>query len=129
MYNYMLGYNTSFSNFSISLDGGQTIIKDYQDNKIANMFTYSSFIDWKIIPKKLFTSFGIANNRNMAGILSSSSSRMSYVYKLGYRFAKGMGLDLEGGYTPYKDYYNSINNYDEKYVYLRYTYDFSIRLN
>jgi len=128
MYNYMLGYNTTLGKFSISLDGGQTIIKDYQDSKIANIFTYSANAEWKIIPKILFTGIGIANNRNMAGLLSVSSARMSYIYKIGYRFAKGMGLDLEGGYTPYKDYSNSINNYDEKYVYLRYTYDFNIHL-
>ncbi len=128
MINYMLGYNTSFNKFSISIDGGQTTIKDYQDNKIANIFSYAALIDWKIIPKKLFTGFSISNNRNMAGILSASSSRMSYIYKLGYRFGKGMGIDAEGGYTPYQDYNMAINNYDEKYIYIRYTYDFNLKI-
>ncbi len=128
MYNYMIGYNTSINKFTVSIDGGQTIIQDYQDNKIANIFSYAAIIDWKIIPKKLFTGFSISNNRNLASTLSPSSSRMSYIYKIGYRFAQGMGLDAEGGYTPYTDYNTAINNFDEKYVYIRYTYDFNLHL-
>ena len=128
MYNYMIGYNATLNKITVSIDGGQTTIEDYQNNKIANMFTYSAILEWKIIPKKLFTSAGISNNRTMSTILSPASLRMGYIYKIGYRVKNGMGLDLEGGYTPYKDYGNSINNYEEKYVYLRYTYNFNLHL-
>jgi len=128
MYNYMTGYNATLKKVTVSVDGGQTIIEDYQNNKIANIFTYSVILEWKIIPNRFFTSAGIANNRTMMSMLSPASLRMGYIYKAGYRLKNGMGLDLEGGYTPYKDYGNSLNNYDEKYIYVRYTYNFNLHL-
>ncbi len=129
MSNYLLGYNADFKRFAINTDGGQTVIKDFEDNKIANIFTYSGNFEYKIIPKTLTTSFGVSNNRNLRTYLSTSSSRMAYIYRIIYRCANGMEFNLEGGYTPYKDYNESVNNYDEKYVYLRYTYNFDFHLH
>jgi hypothetical protein len=128
MYNYLAGAGISIINrINLTMDGGRTVITDYQKRELANLFTYSIFGEWQIKPKVIFTSMGISNNKALASLYTPESTRMSYIFRVGARFLKGMGIDVEGGYTPYKEAVSNLNNYDETYVYVRYKYNFSFR--
>jgi hypothetical protein len=127
-YNYMFGLNEGLSKaFSINADYGQTVIKNSRNSEISHVTTYSFFAEWQTQNRKFYTSAGVSNNQVMPTLLSVDSYRLATIVRMGYRFYKSMGLDLEMGYSPYKEKLKDLNDYSEKYVYLRYLYDFNFR--
>lgn len=127
-FNYMVGLNEGITSaFSIIADYGQTIIKNNQSDRLSGINTYSLFAEWQIHPQKVNTSLGISNNQVMSAIFSPQSYRLSAIFRVGYQFYRSMALDLEMGYSPYKEKLKEINDYVEQYVYLRYLYNFDFR--
>ncbi len=124
MYNIMFGLNESISNnLNINADIGKALIKGDSSITVSNINTYNLSIDWRIKPGKYYTSLAFSNNTALATALSNPSYRLSLIARFGYKFYKGMGIDIEGGYQPYRDQTNSTNNYNDAYIYIRYSCD------
>lgn len=127
LYNGMFGINEGISpKLNINADIGKAITRGDSSREISNNNTYNLSIDWKIKPGKYYTSLAFSNNTALATILSNASYRLSLIARFGYKFYKGMGIDLEGGYQPYRDQSNSLNNYNDAYIYIRYSCDLSM---
>jgi hypothetical protein len=126
--NYSLGVSENFfKNYTVSVDAGKTLLKNAATDKLTDIFTYSLFGQVNIKGDKAYTSIGVSNNKNYATMFSNESSRMSLIFRAFYKFYKGMGFYLEAGSQPYREPVKVDNNYEEKYIYLRYTYDFDFK--
>ena len=94
---------------------------------MSDVLVYNFSLDWQIKPKLFFTSVAISNNQmttyTPVYLYSYPTYRMAYIVRFGVRFFKGMGIDVEGGYQPFIDRFNTVNNYNETYGYIRYTCD------
>ena len=124
--NWLLGISENFATkFTVNADGGKTLITNPANGNISNIAVYNLTVDWQIRPQHYFTSLSVSNNKTYFTPYSDQSYRLSVIYRFGYRFAHGMGVDLEGGYQPFTDQTNSLNSYSELYGYIRYTCDLS----
>ncbi len=112
---------------NVNADIGQTIMTGSDNNKMSDVLVYNFSLDWQIKPKLFFTSVAISNNQmttyTPVYLYSYPTYRMAYIVRFGVRFFKGMGIDVEGGYQPFIDRFNTVNNYNETYGYIRYTCD------
>ncbi len=127
-YNIMLGVGESITEkINISLDGGKTIIHNFEKKVISNLFTFTGNIRWQIKPKRIYTAISVSSNLTRATMYSNETQRFSLIGSFGFKFYKGMGIDADFGYQPFTDKSNSLYNFKEKYIYFRYTYDFDFR--
>lgn len=125
LYNYMAGWGLSWGKqYSLNADAGKLIIQDNDRDKISDVFSYSVVAQWKTVNQKVYASGSVANNRILATLFSTPSTRLAVSVRTGFKFLKGMALDLEGGIQPYRESYSVINDFTEKYIYVRYTYNF-----
>ncbi len=90
---------------------------------LSDMVLYNIGLDFEIIQKHLHTSLYLSNNKTTMSVFTNETYRQSIIAKASFRFLKGMGIDIEGGYQPYIDVTNSNNNYNEIYGYIRYSCD------
>jgi hypothetical protein len=122
-YNGSIGLNENFgSRYNLNVEFGKTLLKNKDEDKLSDINTYSLAFDWQIKPEKLFTTLTVSNNQVFATIYSEESYRLATGLRLSYRFWRGMGVDVEGGYQPYRSKSN-LNSYDESYFYVRYLCD------
>ena len=124
-HNTMFGITEKFSErHSAQASYGKTIVSGGStDARITDYNTYNLSFDWQIKPGKYFASISMSNTNTLATISSNQSNRLSAILRGGYKFYKGMELNLEGGYQPFRDVTITVNNYNETYFYIRYTSD------
>jgi hypothetical protein len=128
-YNYMIGVSETISKLvTVNAEYGKTLVRNTTRENITNINTYSLFTDWQVKRDKLTASAGLTNNRVALTAFSPETYRLSVIGRLAYKFYKSMSIDVEGGYSPYKEKVIDVNNFDEKYVYVRYLYDFDFKL-
>jgi hypothetical protein len=126
--NIMLGIGERFyKTFSLSIDGGKTLVYDAGKKKLSDFNSYSGTLDWRNKSQKFHASFSATNNTTIATILSNQTSRVSLVVRSGIKFWHRMALDLEYGYQPFHDTTTPENNYGEQYFYARYSFDIDTR--
>jgi hypothetical protein len=122
--NGMIGVSEGLSRkLNLTADVGKTIITGYDNERLSDVLVYNFSIDWQIKPQHYFTSFALSNNQAFLTPFSNPSFRFSAIGRFGYRFYKGMGIDVEGGYQPFFDQLNAYNSYNELYAYVRYSCD------
>jgi hypothetical protein len=123
-YNAMVSLNESFGKkYGIQASYGKMIITGNADMRISNVTTYNLGFDWQIKPQKYFTSISLSNTNTLPTALATQSYRLSTILRFGYKFYRGMELNAEGGYQPFRDQNVSANNYNEAYFYIRYISD------
>lgn len=110
--------------YNLSADIGKTTLTNASGDKFSNLLTYSAFAQFIIDENKANAAFGISNNVNTATLFANQSTRMSFVLRGSYRFYKGMSVYLEAATQPYRESMNTLNNFDEKYVYIKWMYEF-----
>ena len=126
-YNAMFGLTENFTDFFyLSLDAGKTMVYNYSNQFVSDINTYNGSLNWQN-KKGIRTSISMANSINWATVYTNQTQRFSVIARFGFKFFRTMGIDMEYGYQPFKDETNSINNYQEQYGYIRYTYDFDFR--
>lgn len=117
-----VGVNESINDkVHASAEFGKMLMSDGDGTEISNIMIYSASIDWQIKPAKYVTAIAVSNNRVLPTALSNQSYRLSVLARFNYWFWKGMDLLLEGGYQPFRDQTSNSNNYNEAYIYLRYS--------
>jgi hypothetical protein len=123
-YNGSVGLTERFSKrYALNADFGKMVLNGVDGKKLSDIATYNLSFEWNAKPEILLTSLAVGNNQTFTTEYSPASHRASAIARLNYRFYKGMSVDLEGGYQPFRNEVNSAENYDESYVYLRYTCD------
>ncbi len=128
-WNATVGITERFSErYSLNLDVGKMSIVGADDKPIADYLTYNVSFDWQAHPQKLLLTAAFSNNTSFATEYTGTAHRMAALLRMRYNFYKGMGLDFEGGYQPYRNELNSAEDYDESYVFIRYTCDLAALL-
>ncbi len=125
MWMYNVGMSTQLlKNVQLSADGGKTTLVNELGGKILDLFNYTVGLQWQPIPQKIAIAAGISENTMLATLYSNASNRKNIYLKAGFKIFKKMGIDLEGGIMPYTERMNANNNYQEKYVYAKWYYNF-----
>lgn len=124
-----------FTTWNGVLGLGETIRKSIQVNaefgkaliqgsnalgRISDVTIYSVSTDWQI-NDKYQAGFSASNYHNLATAVAPAFNRLSLIGRFSYSFLRGMRLDFETGYLPYRETVNTLNNYEELYGYVRYT--------
>jgi hypothetical protein len=123
--NYSAGLSERlFSTFTISFDGGKTLIFDSKRAKLSDINVYSGLLSYMKKSQLIHASVGLTNNTAMATLLSHQTSRMSIIARLGFKVLRTMTLDFEYGNQPFRDMTNSVNNFDEQFLYVKFDYEF-----
>jgi|GEM_PF-4711140 len=121
---FSFGLNESFSKYyNVTGEIGKTIIRDVNSSKVSDILTYSLGFNWLVKPEKYTVSVLLSNNKTYATTLSSESYRLSGILRFGWTFWRGMNLSVEGGYQPFRDATVTTNNYNDSYIYIRYSSD------
>lgn len=124
LYNYMAGWVLNMGpRYSLSADAGKLIIENHAKDKITDLFSYSLTGQWQSADQRVYASGGISNNRMLATLFTGGSKRMSVIARSGFKFLRDMAVDIEAGIQPYRETAHGINNFTERYIYLRYTYN------
>ncbi len=129
-YTVSLGLNETFSTeYNLNAEIGTMSIKDANGETITNILTYTLGFNWLTDPKKYTASILFSNNHSYATMLMTESNRLSAILRFDWSFWKGMNLMIEGGYQPFRDETISTNNYNDSYIYIRYSSDLNKLLN
>jgi hypothetical protein len=120
--NSMIGVSERISEaWNVSADFGKAVISGFSNGTISDINIYNFSVDWQIKPRKYFTALSVSNSQTLMTLYSNESHRLSIIGRFGYKFYRGMAIDLQGGYQPFIDQTNSANSYSEVYAYIRYT--------
>lgn len=123
-YTGTVGINETFNdNYNMNADLGKTMVFDANGERIVDVLVYSLGFNWLVKPEKYSASAILSNNQTYATMLSNESYRLSAILRFNWTFWRGMNLMLEGGYQPFRDKGLSTNNYDDSYIYIRYSSD------
>jgi len=114
-----------FKKYTTSIQYERTFMNQNNQVVVSDINSWSVLFRYEVIEKKLDISTAINNSSVAATTLSSASNRFSWVTKVGYRFYKVMFLTFEYGTQPYTERNSDLRNYNDQYVYVKYTYEFT----
>ena len=122
--NFMFGIGEHLTNgLNVNADIGKAVITSQYGGTLSDITIYNFSLDWQLKPQKYFAGLSVSNTTTMNTLYANQAYRLSFTGKFGYKFYKGMGIDVEAGYQPYIDQVNEQNSYSELFGYIRYTYD------
>jgi hypothetical protein len=126
-FNGSFGINENFGSVNLNVEIGKTILEDIEKERLSDINTYSFAVDWQIKPEKYLLTASVSNNTVLPTLYADQSYRLAASMRFTYKFLKGMGLELEGGYQPYRSKMEE-EAYDESYFYVRYLCDLGMLL-
>jgi hypothetical protein len=121
--------NERFS-FPLTIELNYNASRNEFMNLVANNNLNNSWmgiLGYELRKAKLIGSIGAGHNNMLIGNRSQETQRQQYFVRMTYKGIKGIQLDLEGGLSPYKDWVNLENKYNEQYFFARLSYNLNGR--
>ncbi|MFI5221441.1 MAG: hypothetical protein ACHQK8_03875 [Bacteroidia bacterium] len=112
---------------TLGIQYGRTNVTDVTGLLINNINTFSGQFQYDFIPKKVGAIAMYTNSTADATLYTPSSLRLSIIGKVYYKFYKGMTISADYGYQPYTEFGPYDHNYNDQYVYVKYSYDLNAK--
>ncbi|MCF8253672.1 MAG: hypothetical protein K9H61_10105 [Bacteroidia bacterium] len=121
--NYLFSLSEGFGKrVNLTLDYSLSSMNDFTGIPINSIESFGALLTLEIVKKKFFLNLSTNQNKNQIESLGYSLIRQGNTIRLQYNLTNAISIEAEGGYMPFNDQGDYKNNYEEKYIYLRLTY-------